>query len=27
MMGNYLSVLGNDKGNANTDPDENYAAK
>lgn len=25
MMGNYLSVLGNDKGNANTDPDENYA--
>jgi uncharacterized protein (DUF1800 family) len=25
MMGNYLSMLGNDKGNANTDPDENYA--
>ena len=25
MMGNYLSVLANDKGNANTDPDENYA--
>jgi uncharacterized protein (DUF1800 family) len=25
MMGQYLSMLGNDKGNANTDPDENYA--
>ena len=25
MMGNYLSMLGNDKGNATTDPDENYA--
>jgi len=25
MMGNFLSMLGNDKGNANTDPDENYA--
>jgi uncharacterized protein (DUF1800 family) len=25
MMGQFLSMLGNDKGNANTDPDENYA--
>ncbi len=25
MMGMYLSMLGNDKGNATTDPDENYA--
>ncbi len=25
MMGEYLSMLGNDKGNATTDPDENYA--
>ena len=25
MMGQLLSMLGNDKGNANTDPDENYA--
>jgi uncharacterized protein (DUF1800 family) len=25
MMGQMLSMLGNDKGNANTDPDENYA--
>jgi uncharacterized protein (DUF1800 family) len=25
MMGQYLSMLGNDKGNATTDPDENYA--
>jgi uncharacterized protein (DUF1800 family) len=25
MMGQYLNMLGNDKGNANTDPDENYA--
>jgi len=25
MMGNFLSMLGNDKGNATTDPDENYA--
>ena len=25
MMGQYLSMLANDKGNANTDPDENYA--
>jgi len=25
MMGLYLSMLGNDKGNATTDPDENYA--
>jgi uncharacterized protein (DUF1800 family) len=25
MMGLALSMLGNDKGNANTDPDENYA--
>ncbi|HEY2469911.1 MAG TPA: DUF1800 domain-containing protein [Terracidiphilus sp.] len=25
MMGNWLAMLGNDKGNANTDPDENYA--
>jgi uncharacterized protein (DUF1800 family) len=25
MMGQFLNVLGNDKGNANTDPDENYA--
>jgi uncharacterized protein (DUF1800 family) len=25
MMGQYLSMLQNDKGNANTDPDENYA--
>ncbi len=25
MMGQYLSVMGNDKGDANRDPDENYA--
>lgn len=25
MMGEWLSTQGNDKGNANTDPDENYA--
>ncbi|MGA8041827.1 MAG: DUF1800 domain-containing protein [Terracidiphilus sp.] len=25
MMGLYLSTMGNDKGNATTDPDENYA--
>ena len=25
MMGQFLSTLGNDKGNATTDPDENYA--
>jgi len=25
MMGQFLSALGNDKGNATTDPDENYA--
>lgn len=25
MMGQYLSMLGNDKGDATTDPDENYA--
>jgi uncharacterized protein (DUF1800 family) len=25
MMGQFLSMLGNDKGNATTDPDENYA--
>jgi len=25
MMGQFLSMLQNDKGNANTDPDENYA--
>jgi uncharacterized protein (DUF1800 family) len=25
MMGQFLSMQGNDKGNANTDPDENYA--
>jgi uncharacterized protein (DUF1800 family) len=25
MMGQFLSTLENDKGNANTDPDENYA--
>lgn len=25
MMGQWLAVQGNDKGNANTDPDENYA--
>lgn len=25
MMGEWLSMQGNDKGNANTDPDENYA--
>jgi uncharacterized protein (DUF1800 family) len=25
MMGQFLSMLGNDKGNASTDPDENYA--
>ncbi len=25
VMGQMLSTLGNDKGNANTDPDENYA--
>ena len=25
MMGQYLSMQGNDKGNATTDPDENYA--
>jgi uncharacterized protein (DUF1800 family) len=25
IMGQYLNMLGNDKGNANTDPDENYA--
>ena len=25
MMGQMLAMLGNDKGNANTDPDENYA--
>ena len=25
MMGQFLSMLRNDKGNANTDPDENYA--
>lgn len=25
MMGEFLSMLGNDKGNATTDPDENYA--
>ncbi|HVZ84396.1 MAG TPA: DUF1800 domain-containing protein [Terracidiphilus sp.] len=25
VMGNFLSMLGNDKGNATTDPDENYA--
>ena len=25
MMGQYLNMQGNDKGNANTDPDENYA--
>ena len=25
MMGQWLSMLGNDKGNATTDPDENYA--
>jgi uncharacterized protein (DUF1800 family) len=25
MMGEFLSALGNDKGNATTDPDENYA--
>jgi uncharacterized protein (DUF1800 family) len=25
MMGQFLSMLENDKGNANTDPDENYA--
>ncbi len=25
MMGMFLSMLGNDKGNATTDPDENYA--
>jgi uncharacterized protein (DUF1800 family) len=25
MMGQFLSVQGNDKGNATTDPDENYA--
>jgi uncharacterized protein (DUF1800 family) len=25
MMGKFLSMLGNDKGNATTDPDENYA--
>jgi len=25
IMGQMLSMLGNDKGNANTDPDENYA--
>ncbi|MGA9670026.1 MAG: DUF1800 family protein [Terracidiphilus sp.] len=25
MMGQFLNMLGNDKGNANTDPDENYA--
>jgi len=25
MMGLFLSMLGNDKGNATTDPDENYA--
>jgi uncharacterized protein (DUF1800 family) len=24
-MGQFLNMLGNDKGNANTDPDENYA--
>ena len=25
MMGQFLSMQGNDKGNATTDPDENYA--
>ena len=25
MMGQFLAMQGNDKGNANTDPDENYA--
>lgn len=25
MMGQFLNMLGNDKGNANTDPDENFA--
>jgi uncharacterized protein (DUF1800 family) len=25
MMGQWLAMLGNDKGDANTDPDENYA--
>ncbi len=25
MMGQFLSMLQNDKGDANTDPDENYA--
>jgi uncharacterized protein (DUF1800 family) len=25
MMGQFLNMLGNDKGNATTDPDENYA--
>ena len=25
MMGQFLSILGNDKGDANRDPDENYA--
>jgi uncharacterized protein (DUF1800 family) len=25
IMGQWLAMLGNDKGNANTDPDENYA--
>ena len=25
MMGQFLIMLGNDKGNATTDPDENYA--
>ncbi len=25
IMGQFLSMLGNDKGNATTDPDENYA--
>ncbi len=25
MMGQYLSVMGNDKGDATRDPDENYA--
>ena len=25
IMGQFLNMLGNDKGNANTDPDENYA--
>jgi len=25
MMGQFLNMQGNDKGNANTDPDENYA--